>query len=263
MLVQRHQKGGRKVRASKRWVRHLTTITLVLLTIVTLALCGCGGFGGGSGGESGDSSSDTQIRRTTSSAYEVKLGAQNPMANDSLQMVITNVERRPLSTFTNLNDTDASSQSKNFDDMSDQDIAIEVDISYTFNSTTLTTNTQQYGGELSSLPSNLSDVLLPGELMYITGIDADGNEYIASDVLQVRSSDASSTLGTNAQWDYNVLDSALPQAAQTKTGSMVFEVSSTASDLTLHIITASKNAEPLDSDAVATGNNYHYTLDMS
>ena len=144
-------------------------------------------------------------------------------------------------------------------------VAIEVDVSYTYNSTALTTNTQQYGGNINGSVTTLSDLLLPGKLMYITGKDQNGSEYVASDVLAVNTGTqtADNTLGTNAQWDYDVLDSELPQAAQTKTGSMVFIVSSTAKDLTLHIITANKNASPTNEEAVGAGNNYHYTLDLS
>lgn len=251
-----------------------------LLVVSPLALSGCSLFGGtggsssnttavsgGNGSKSGTASSNANVTRTTSSAYAIKIGAKNPMANDAIQLTVTGVERRPVSTFTNaMQGASRSSSSSNTNTADDTNrVAIEVDVSYTYNSTTLTTNTEQYGGNVNGSVNTLSDLLLPGELMYITGTDQNGSEYIASDVLAVTtgSSSSSNTLGTNAQWDYDVLDSALPQAAQTKTGSMVFVVSSTAKDLTLHIITANKNASPTDAEAVGAGNNYHYTLDLS
>ena len=238
-----------------------------LLAASPLALSGCslfGGLGGGgsssatvstsaSGQTGGTSSSNANVTRTTSTAYAIKIGAKNPMVNDAVQLTVTGVERRPVSTFANATSDDTNR------------VAIEVDVSYTYNSTALTTNTQQYGGNINGSVTTLSDLLLPGKLMYITGKDQNGSEYVASDVLAVNTGTqtADNTLGTNAQWDYDVLDSELPQAAQTKTGSMVFIVSSTAKDLTLHIITANKNASPTNEEAVGAGNNYHYTLDLS
>lgn len=253
-----------------------------LLAASPLVLSGCSLFGGLGGGDSsgattgasasgqtgGTSSSNANVTRTTSTAYAIKIGAKNPMVNDAVQLTVTGIERRPVSTFANAMQDASGGSSASSDDanMSDDTnrVAIEVDVSYTYNSTALTTNTQQYGGNINGSVTTLSDLLLPGKLMYITGKDQNGSEYVASDVLAVNtgSQTADNTLGTNAQWDYDVLDSELPQAAQTKTGSMVFIVSSTAKDLTLHIITANKNASPTDEEAVGAGNNYHYTLDL-
>lgn len=260
--------------------RAASCVLVGLLMVSPLALSGCslfGGLGGSSSntttvsgstnGGGSSSASNANVTKTTSSAYAIKIGAKNPMANDAIQLTVTGVERRPVSTFTNaMQGTSGNSTSSNTNTADDTNrVAIEVDVSYTYNSTTLTTNTEQYGGNVNGSVNTLSDLLLPGELMYITGTDQNGSEYIASDVLAVTtgSSSSSNTLGTNAQWDYDVLDSALPQAAQTKTGSMVFVVSSTAKNLTLHIITANKNASPTDAKAVGAGNNYHYTLDLS
>lgn len=235
-------------------------IPAVLLGLaLMIPLSGCGGF---ASSPTPMGSTSQNVQRTTSAAYAMKIGAQNPMANDALQMTITNVERRPISTFVNANDSKtASSDGAAATDDEDNLIAVEIDMQYTFNPTTLSTNTEQAGGDKPGTPSTLSDVLLPGELMYITGKDTDGNEYIASDILTVNANN--DTLGTNAQWDYSLLDSALPQAATKKSGSVIFEVTSTASDLTLHIITANDNSDPLDGEAVAGGNNYHYTLGLS
>ena len=264
--------------------RRATSCALAgLLAASPLALSGCSLFGGlGVGGSSsatvstsangqtgGTSSSNANVTRTTSTAYAIKIGAKNPMVNDAVQLTVTGVERRPVSTFANAmqdasGGSSASSDNANTSDDTNR-VAIEVDVSYTYNSTALTTNTQQYGGNINGSVTTLSDLLLPGKLMYITGKDQNGSEYVASDVLAVNTGTqtADNTLGTNAQWDYDVLDSELPQAAQTKTGSMVFIVSSTAKDLTLHIITANKNASPTNEEAVGAGNNYHYTLDLS
>lgn len=236
---------------------------IMLALSLSIPLSGCGGLGTSSVTSSTTSSNtNSNARKTTSAAYAMKIGAQNPMVNDALQMTITNVERRPVSTFTNVSGPKTkSSDSKDTTGDENNRIAIEVDMQYTFNSTTFSTNTVQAGGDKPNTPSALSDILLPSELMYITGKDADGNEYVASSILTINTSN--NTLGTNAQWDYNLLDSSLPQAATKKSGSIIFTVSSTASDLTLHIITANKNADPLDSKAVAGGNNYHYTLGLS
>lgn len=258
--------------------RRATSCALAgLLAASPLALSGCslfGGLGGGgsssatvstsaSGQTGGTSSSNANVTRTTSTAYAIKIGAKNPMVNDAVQLTVTGVERRPVSTFANAMQDASGGSSASSDDTNR--VAIEVDVSYTYNSTALTTNTQQYGGNINGSVTTLSDLLLPGKLMYITGKDQNGSEYVASDVLAVNTGTqtADNTLGTNAQWDYDVLDSELPQAAQTKTGSMVFIVSSTAKDLTLHIITANKNASPTNEEAVGAGNNYHYTLDLS
>ena len=258
--------------------RRATSCALAgLLAASPLALSGCSLFGGlGDGGSSsatvstsangqtgGTSSSNANVTRTTSTAYAIKIGAKNPMVNDAVQLTVTGVERRPVSTFANAMQDASGGSSASSDDTNR--VAIEVDVSYTYNSTALTTNTQQYGGNINGSVTTLSDLLLPGKLMYITGKDQNGSEYVASDVLAVNTGTqtADNTLGTNAQWDYDVLDSELPQAAQTKTGSMVFIVSSTAKDLTLHIITANKNASPTNEEAVGAGNNYHYTLDLS
>ena len=258
--------------------RRATSCALAgLLAASPLALSGCSLFGGlGVGGSSsatvstsangqtgGTSSSNANVTRTTSTAYAIKIGAKNPMVNDAVQLTVTGVERRPVSTFANAMQDASGGSSASSDDTNR--VAIEVDVSYTYNSTALTTNTQQYGGNINGSVTTLSDLLLPGKLMYITGKDQNGSEYVASDVLAVNTGTqtADNTLGTNAQWDYDVLDSELPQAAQTKTGSMVFIVSSTAKDLTLHMITANKNASPTNEEAVGAGNNYHYTLDLS
>lgn len=258
--------------------RRATSCVLAgLLAASPLALSGCslfGGLGGGgsssatvstsaSGQTGGTSSSNANVTRTTSTAYAIKIGAKNPMVNDAVQLTVTGVERRPVSTFANAMQDASGGSSASSDDTNR--VAIEVDVSYTYNSTALTTNTQQYGGNINGSVTTLSDLLLPGKLMYITGKDQNGSEYVASDVLAVNTGTqtADNTLGTNAQWDYDVLDSELPQAAQTKTGSMVFIVSSTAKDLTLHIITANKNESPTNEEAVGAGNNYHYTLDLS
>jgi hypothetical protein len=267
--------------------RKAMTLSMAVAIVLagTLAISGCSLIGGSSGTSSSSgttsasaSASDgsgnentSKIQTTTSSAYAIKVGAQNPMVDDALQMTVTNVERRPVSTFTNAmsgsDGTSSSDSSSNTNDSSDDEkVAIEVDISYTYNPTTLKTNVSNYGGEISQDPDTLSDVLLLGELMYITGEDATGSKYVSTDVLSVAtgSSDSSdNTLGTNAQWDYDVLNSQLPQAAQTKTGSIIFTVSSTARNLTLHIITGHENANPLDAESVGSGNNYNYTLDLS
>lgn len=275
-MARRHSYQGTRIvkdRKANALARRIASCALIgLLAVSPVALTGCGMLGGASGtstttggNASSGSSSNANVTRTTSTAYAIALGAKNPMVNDALQLTVTGVERRPVSTFTNASQQSSSGSSGNANTSDDTNrVAIEVDVSYTYNSTTLATNTQQYGGNVNGSVSTLSDLLLPGSLMYITGTDQNGSDYVASDVLTVNTGTTSSnTLGTNAQWDYNVLNSALPQAAQTKSGSMVFVVSSTAKDLTLHIITANKDANPLDVDSVGAGNNYHYTLDLS
>lgn len=261
----------------KRYKRSHVVLAGLASTALIVALSGCSMFSGIAGSSSSASSSgnsNANIVVSTSQAYEITLGAQNAMCDNALQFTVTNMERRPISTFINASSSSnsnssssasvsSSSSNTNVSDDTNK-VAVEVDVSYTFNQTTLTTNMQQYGNtSSSSTPSTLSDILLPGQLMYITGTDSDGNAYVASDILSVKSNTSSNTLGTNAQWDYDVLNSSLPQATQTKTGSMIFIVSNSAQNLQLHIITGMNNASPLDAAAVGSGNNYHYVLDLS
>ena len=217
----------------------------------------------GTGTTSG-SSSNENATTLQQSAVQVSLGAQNAMVNNALQMTITDVQRRPLSVFEGAtisgSDTNASSVSA----MSTNEIAIQVDVNFTWNVNTYTTALAAAGASTSATPSSLEDLLAPGTLMYIEGVDADGNPYRASDIIVPAEQENVNSLAINSQWDYAVIEADLPETSVQATGSILFRVASTARDLQLVMITPTSGQDITRADTVATsGNTTTYTLPLS
>lgn len=230
-----------------------TTILPIVVLLATVLLSGCSignflPFGGAS----------ERVDVTTQSYIDIAVGAENTLANGSVKMTVLNMERRPVSTFQDANGLTSAGGVG-----SSNDIVVQIDLRYTYNANTLSSVTSQAGGSISSLPSTLGDILMPGSLMYIQGTDQNGEAYVSATVLRPSSTGDSSRLGVNAQWDYDLLFSQLPQATEEKNGSILFQVSSTARDLQLVIITPDANANPFDANSVSNGNSRIYVLDLT
>ena len=98
--------------------------------------------------------------------------------------------------------------------------------------------------------------------MYIQGKDQYGELYTTSTII-TPDTEEDNTLSLNQQWDYNLLQSDLPQASDTKKGSVVFQVSTNVTDLELIIITPDNNANPTQADSVLSGSNKIYSIDLT
>ena len=254
-------------RCRKTTLKLITTaMASVLAMSAGLGLTGCFGIGGSS-----SSSSSTQVDSntakmvTSSTKITMKKGAENKMFNNSVTLSVLDFQRRPVSLFqgstTQSSDTGGSS-SGTVGTTSTTDVALQIDFSYMWNPNTYTTNTTNAGGTSTTIPSSLEDVLQPGKLMYIQGKDQYGELYTTSTII-TPDTEEDQTLSLNQQWDYNLIKSDLPQASDTKKGSIVFQVSTNVTDLELIIITPDNNANPTQSDNVLSGNNKIYSIDLT
>lgn len=199
----------------------------------------------------------------TESTIKLEKGAENTMLNGALKLTVLDVQRRPISVFQTTTGTDAKSDTRSDTSVSNTDIIIEVDIRYTYNQSTLSSNTQQAGGDAPDTPRSLGEALTHDGLMYIQGKDADGESYTSSTIMNTGTTASAGTLGINSQWDYNLSTSALPQTSEEKRGSILFRVASTAKDLNLVIVTPMKNADPLDAESITSGSHDTYIMDIS
>ena len=137
-------------------------------------------------------------------------------------------------------------------------VVVEVDLDVEFNENTLASSTER--GSVKN--STLSDLLLPGQLMMVTGKDQNGADYTSCDILVPETSPEEASGFSNGDWDYNVMQSPLPAMSQTKSGSILLKVSPTVSELKLVIITANGNTDPLNPESVKSGNKKIYYLEL-
>lgn len=231
----------------------LSALSLLLIVSSTF-LTGCGG----SSQPAGVKISDTMI--------EIKQNAVNNMCNDALKLTVTGMQRRPTSIFagagiekgSDVGGTNESTVSV----ANSNDIAIQVDVSFTWNINTYIAALEAAGASNSSAQvSTLGELLLPGTLMYVTGFDTDGNPYQSADIIVPEKQENVNALAINSQWDYDVLNSELPETSVTKTGSFLIRVPSTVSDLKL-IMNTPTSGQPVDDD-ISAGGSYIYELPLA
>lgn len=233
-----------------------TAAALAVLSAVPLSGCMDMGIGG-------DSTSEITSVEVAQTSFTIEENAVNNMCNGAIKLTVTGMQRRPMSVFAGSSiegargEMDGSSESSVGAASAATDIAIQVDVSYTWN---LSTYQQATGG--GSVPLSLKDVLLPGSLMYVTGTDPDGNPYTTADIIVPAAQENVNALAINAQWDYDVLNSPLPETSVTKTGSFLLRVPSTVNNLSLVIMTPMGGQE-LSADAPNTGETYIYELPLT
>lgn len=230
----------------------LAVIALIALTASTFVVTGCSGLPFGGGGKT-----------LTSESVQITQNAKNTLVNDSLVMTVTGIQRRPLSVFegSSVKASGGDTGSARVDSSSSDFVVVEVDMNIEFNLNTLTSSAEKANIKVSTL----EDLLLPGSLMMITGKDQNGGDYTSCDILIPETNEetaAASSGFSNSDWDYSLIKSDLPTMSQVKSGSILFKVSPTASDLKLVIITADGNSLPLDPAAVQSGNKKIYYLDI-
>lgn len=234
----------------------IATMLCGMLAITSpFVLSGCGG---------GDESDQPAAYSVSQTDYRIELGAINSMANNALKCTFTNVERRPMSIFAG--SKISSSSSGSMDGTSDSevkntattDIVIQVDVSYTWN-----LNTYVTAAEGTSAPKTLGDLFSPGTLMYVTGVDSDGNAYTSSDIISPEEQSDINALAINSQWDYDILNSPLPETSVTKVGSFLIRIPSTINDLRLIIITPMAGQNPSQPDKIKNGRADTYELLLS
>lgn len=209
--------------------------------------------------------SNTQTSTVSTTTKKIEYGAKSPMFSNSLQVVIEDAQRRPLSTFSGASVTGKDSGSVTATDTTD--IVIEVDMGIEWNENTY----KAALGSSASIPSTVGDLFSPGKLMYIKGKDSNGGDYISYDVLKpsaaaqtgsTNSSSSGSTLTNASSWDYDLLSGSMPPASTKKEGSILFKVSSTAQDLVLYIISP-EGVAVSDEKSIAAANKTVYTLPLS
>lgn len=232
-----------------------TTLCGMIAVAAPLALSGCGG---------GNDSNQPAAYSVSQTDYQIELGAVNSMANNALKCTFTNIERRPMSVFAG--SKISSNSSEGMDGTADSevknaattDIVIQVDVSFTWNLSTYST-----AASGTSMPKTLGDLFSPGTLMYVTGVDSDGNTYTSSDIISPEEQSDINALAINSQWDYDVLNSPLPETSVTKTGSFLIRVPSTVDDLRLVIITPMAGQDPSQPDKIKNGRADTYELVLS
>ena len=246
-------------------------IPLALSLGSPLAISGCAFFGGGeqqqsvgTGNVNKGKNENVSILEETS--YDLELGAENSMVNGGLKFSLIDVQRRPMSTFAGSDMSKAASSGTNdrsVSPMATDSIVIQMDVSYTWNVNAYTAAVQKATGSTPRSPSALKALLTPGTLMYIEGVDDDGNRYISGDVIEPEEQDDVNQLAINAQWDYSILSSSLPETSVRKSGSILMRVASTAKDLKLIIYTPTGGQDISDTEAVAMGEVDKYVFPLS
>jgi len=238
----------------KRTMERLPQGPLAILVAATLSLpmSGCGGGGG---------SSDEEIHYVTSQTVQVERGAKNSLCNNGMVLTITGVQKRPISTFAGAEVEFDTGDSQGVNEMSSTSIVIELDMSITFNDNNFKQVTQAAGGD-EDPPETISEVLVPGSLIFITGTDPNGGDYTSYTVIKPETRNTTSQAISNAQWKYNILDEPIPEASTTLNGSLLFKVSSNAKNLQFNIYSAYNNAEPLDEASIRSGNNQRFVFNI-
>ena len=236
------------------------SIVVMLLVVLAFALSGC--FGGKQAEETPEGM--IQISKTS---YLIQKNAVNNMVSNALKFTVTDMQRRPMSTFAGsaISRTDSltSSSDSKVSAAATNDIAVQIDISFTWNVNSYVEAVAAAGGKANRVPSTLSDLLAPGQLMYIQGEDQDGNKYQSADIITPESQKYVNQLAINAQWDYNALYSDLPETSVVKTGSILFRVPSTVKNLKLIIITPTGGQEITSPKNVPMGNVAVYELPLT
>ena len=222
---------------------------LLLASLPSLSGCSAiqGAFGGG---EPTNARGTVNTLATLSQrTFQLEKNAVNDMCNGGLKLTYLDMQRRPMSTFAGQELSSAGlSGTENDGDVSElqtNDIAIQVDVSFTWNVNTYIDTTTAVLGESADIPSTLGEILQPGVLMYVQGEDADGNEYLSGDIIHVEEEE-NSPLATSSSWNYDILDTLLPETSVTSQGSFLIRVASTARNLTLYIVTpvGGQNIDP-------------------
>lgn len=250
----------KKTTNAKRITALAASALLMLSTPVVLT--GCMGGGGG-----GDSTAENAIT-VAQTSYQIEENAVNNMCNGAMKFTVTGMQRRPTSVFSG---ADIQGGNQGMDGTSDSqvgaaastDIAIQVDVSYTWNVNTYIQAVTAAGGQASSTPSSLGDVLVPGTLMYVSGSDADGNPYMSADIISPSAQEDVNALAINAQWDYDVLNSPLPETSVTKTGSFLLRVPSTVNNLKLVIVTPMAGQDFTNLNNIGNAETYMYELPLT
>lgn len=240
----------------KRTIKRLPQGPLAALVTMAMSLpmSGCGMLGGGD-------SSDEDITYVTSQTVHVEKGAKNILCNNGMQLTITGVQKRPISTFAGASVEFDTVDSQGVNEMSSTSIAIELDMSITFNDNTFKQVTQAAGGD-ESAPETISQVLVPGSLIFISGTDPNGGDYLSYTIIKPENGNTPSQAISNAQWKYNILDEPVPEASATLNGSLLFKVSANAKNLQFNIYSAYNNADPLDEESIRMGNNQRFIFDI-
>lgn len=234
---------------------------LLLSVMMPFALTGC------MPGEEDPSTAENAIT-VAQTSFQIEENAVNNMSNGAMKFTVTGMQRRPTSVFSGASiqggnqGMDGTSASQ-VGAASETDVAIQVDVSYTWNVNTYISAVTAAGGQASSTPSTLGDVLIPGTLMYVTGNDADGNTYMSADIISPDAEKDVNALAINAQWDYDVLNSPLPETSVTKTGSFLLRVPSTVNNLKLVIVTPMGGQDFTNVDNISAGETYMYELPLT
>jgi len=228
-------------------------VAAALASAMTLGLAGCGG----------SSSSDTETIIMSTSTIQMEKGADNRMCNNGLKLTVLDVQKRPLSTFSGASVLYDSSDSSGANEMSSAYIAIQVDMKVAFNASNFQQATSSAGGD-EDAPTVLSDILIPGSLIFVRGTDSiTGGSYTSYSIIQPETqTDVNGLMLTGSSWNYNLISTVLPEASEERQGSIVFKVAAQATDLQLVIVTANGNSDPLDEDSVLSGNNQIYIYDI-
>ena len=211
------------------------------------------------GGGSGSAASTAVVVNQRSVA--LKLGAEVTMCNKALRMTVTDMQRRPMSTFSGYSLDSETNSGGAVGVSSTDDIVIQVSMKYEWNVNTYTQAVTAAGGN-GNAPGTLGDILKSGTLMYISGEDANGGPYVVADVIQASSERQGDGLQIGSQWDYNILESPLPETSKTAEGSILFRVASTASNLKLFIVSPDAGQDVTSGD-IQNGDVTLYSLDLT
>lgn len=242
--------------------------TAAIMLGACLVLPGCFGglsdpVGTSSNGSGGSSSNNANMIQVSQTSYGITRNAVNNMVNGALKFSVTDMQRRPMSTFSGSAISSSEGAGGAVSAAATNDIVVQIDVSYTWNVNTYRTALQNAGTDVNMVPSALKDVLQPGKLMYIQGEDADGNLYQSADVIVPSEQKDVNQLAINAQWDYNVLNSPLPETSVTKTGSFLMRIPSTAKNLKLVFVTPMSGQDVSRVDNISQGNVAVYELPLT
>jgi hypothetical protein len=234
------------------------------------------------------SSGGTQVltRKVVKSTIPIERNTDTPLYNGALVLTFTKIQRRPVSAFAGGSYYGTSSGS--IPDTISRDavgtnIAIAIDIEMTWNANTY----MKSAGDDARLPSKLADLIIPGSTLYIQGTDADGGDYTATQFItpppssgsgangaiesQIRAANnarnvsAAETIrrdSANREWDYDILNSPLPETSEKRGGSIIVMASSSASNLQLDLIQYAPGVDPSDEEAVANSDASYYIVDL-
>lgn len=273
-----HKRSGKKNHHMLKQRTIASIITASLLSTSGVILSGCDNpfFGGqqsvaninSATGQTSNGNGNGNVTALATTSYELTEDSVNDFCNGAMKLTVTDVQRRPMSTFSGAqisggSSGSSSSSSSSVTSASDNSIVLQIDISYTWNQNTYLQAVSKATGQAPSPPSTLKDILQPGTLMYVEGEDADGNLYRSADILVPKKEEDVNQLAINSQWDYDAIDSSLPEASVTKTGSVLMRVASTAKNLKLVMYTPTGGQDVTNKDAVTAGTINMYEMSLS